>query len=197
VKIDHQELERRVAALEAGSAVELVVVSQPQAGSYADVDLRWGCVFALLFLVVALHSEIVFHPDFMVVNTVISGVVGWACSRHFPALRRLLTTSTRRDKQLREYAQMAFCQLEISHTRDRSGMLLLLAELERAALLLVDLGVTARVPQAVLDAARQRLTENPSAVLSVLDDLARDLAELWPAPEGDTDELSNAVRTLS
>lgn len=197
MKIDHKELERRVAALEAGSAVELVVVCQPQAGSYADVDMRWGCVFALLFLVVAVHSSIVFHPDFMVVNTVIAGLVGWACSRHFPAWRRLLTSAARREKQLREYAQMAFCELEISHTRERSGMLLFIAELERAALLIVDLGVTARVPRAVLDTARQRLAERPESVLSVLDDLARELAQLWPAPEGDTDELSNAVRTLS
>lgn len=197
MKIDPKELERRVGALEAGSAVELVVVSQPHTGSYADVDLRWGCLFSLVFLIVAVHSPIVFHPDFMVVNTVLAGIIGWACSRHFPAMRRLLTSAARREKQFRQYAQMAFSELEISHTRERSGMLLLLGELERAALLVVDLGVTARVPRAVLDAARQRLEQSPASVLSVLDDLAAQLAELWPAPEGDTDELSNAVRTLS
>lgn len=196
MKTDNKALEARVAALEARSAVELVVVSQPQAGSYADVNLLWGFLFALTFLMVAVHSAIVFHPDFMVVNAVLAGLVGWACSRHFPRMRRLLTTAARRDKQLRQYAHMAFSELEISHTRERSGMLLLIAQMEGAALLMVDLGVTARVPRAVLDGARQRLQTDPGSVLAVLDDLTRELGEHWPAPEGDADELPNTVRTL-
>lgn len=195
--------EQRIAAIEAGSAAEVVVVLQPRGGSYEDVHWKWACIAALTFLIVAVHSPLWFEPDFLVVNTLICGIAGYACSRRFPPMCRLLTSRARRLKQVQNFAAMAFTELQLTHTRERSGLLLALFEMEALAVLLPDLGLTARLSPAIWDTHRQRLAAAHrfpvlrDAALQVLTDLEDQLATAWPCErEKDIDELSNEVRTL-
>lgn len=196
------ELVEKIAAVEAASALEVVLMLQPTAGSYRDVDLLWGAIFALVALIVAVHSPLAVDPDGLVWNTALIGLLGWFLSRRIPAMRRLLTSAARRGRQVTQFSQMAFTELRLTHTRDRSGLLLACFELEQRALLLPDLGVTARVPPAVLAAHQATLdacatfAELETGVAKVLDDLTRQMPDLWPCAHDDLDELDNAVVTL-
>jgi putative membrane protein len=198
--MNREQLEAKVTAIEAASAVEVVLCLQPEAGSYADVDVLWGALGGLAALAVAVHSPWVFLPDLLVLNSLLAGLLSWWLSRRLPAMRRLLTRQARRERQLQQFAEMAFTRLQLTHTRDRSGILLVISLLERRAVMLTDLGVTSHVPQAVLDTARVRLAQGAElekAVGETLDQLAAELPKYWPRAQDDQDELSNTVRVLS
>lgn len=198
----HALWQDRIAQLEACSGAEVVVATQAQAESYQDVDWKWACLISALSLLFMVHSPVVFHPDWVWLNTMLAGLLGLLASRKLPGLRRLLTSSRRRRQQLERSAVLAFERLKISHTRQRTGLLLLVSWFEQEAILVPDLGLTAHLPRAVLNQLQVRLDQASSqeqlkqAVSEVLEQLGEPLQQFVPRCIDDADELSNQVRVL-
>lgn len=198
----HSLWQTRVALIESGSCAEVVVAEQAQADAYQDVNWKWSVLASLLSLLVMVHSPIVFHPQGLIVNVVFAGMLGYLASWRAPWLRRWLTGARRRREQAEKSADLAFTRLQISHTRERMGLLLLVCRFEQVALLRPDLGLNGRVPgarwnqlQSQLDAARG-LEQLEAAVTGVLEALAPLLHEQAPRAEADENELSDQVRIL-
>lgn len=198
----HSLWQARVAQIESGSCAEVVVAEQAQADAYSDANWKWAVWASLLALLVMVHSSIVFHPEGLVLNTVFIGSLGYLASWRASWLRRWLTSSRRRREQAERSADLAFTRLEVSHTRERMGLLLLICRFEQVALLRPDLGLTGRVPgarwnqlQSRLDSARG-LDQLEQAVGQVLEELAPLLQAQAPRTEGDVNELSDQVRIL-
>lgn len=180
----------------------MVVAEQAQADDYCEANWKWAVLASLLTLLIMVHSPIVFHPEGLVLNTVFVGALGYLASWRAPWLRRWMTSARRRRQQAERSADLAFTRLEVSHTRERMGLLVLVCRFERVALLRPDLGLTGRVPgarwnqlQARLDAARG-WDQLEKAVSRVLEELAPLLREQAPRAEDDQNELSDQVRIL-
>jgi len=192
----------RVAQLESCSGAEVVVAVQAQAESYLDVHWKWAFLGSSLSLLLMVHSPLMFHPNGVFVNALFAGLIGYLASWRLPFLRRLFTPSTRRRQQMERSALLAFERLKISHTRERMGLLLLVSWFENQALLLPDLGLTGRLPGAVLNGLQARLdgatnrAQLEQAVGEVLQQLAQPLQHYVPRSSDDQDELSNQVRVL-
>ena len=198
----HSLWQARVAQIENGSSAEVVVAEQAQADAYADVNWKWATFASLLTLLVMVHSPIVFHPEGLILNTIFVGALGYLASWRAAWLRRCLTSARRRREQAERGADLAFTRLEVSHTRERMGLLLLVCRFEQVALLRPDVGLMGRVPgarwnqlQSQLDGARG-LAQLEKAVSQVLEDLAPLLHEQAPRASGDQNELSDQVRIL-
>jgi len=198
----HSLWQARVGLIESGSCAEVVVAEQAQADAYSDGNWKWAVLASLLTLLVMVHSPIVFHPEGLILNTVFAGALGYLASWRAPWLRRWLTSARRRREQAERSADLAFTRLEVSHTRERVGLLLLVCRFEQVALLRPDLGLTGRVPgarwnqlQGRLDAARG-LDQLEKTVTEVLEELAPLLHEQAPRAAGDQNELSDQVRIL-
>lgn len=163
-------LEEEIAGLEAQTGVQLVTAVIGKADSY--VELPWkafalGTAFAGLVLVVAatLWPHWSGAEDALIFAVAILGA--GATSALFavavPAYARLFLRATRRDLEVRHYAQAFFLRRELFKTRERNGILLLVSLFERKVEILPDVGLHPRVDasewRAVIDAMTPLLRE--------------------------------------
>jgi putative membrane protein len=188
-----------VVRVESGSAVEVVVALRPCSGSYDDVDMRWALAFALVTLLVVAYTNVDLNVHGAVLDVMIGATVGWFLSSRSVALRRLWTGAERRRVQVKQGAQLAFMQLGLSKTRERTALLVYCSLLENRAEILTDLGVEAKVPKALWNTLHHQLEACPNApaleaaILAALDSIAEPLAAALPRPDDDVNELPDQV----
>ena len=88
-------------------------------------------------------------------------------------------------------------------TRERTGVLILLSELEHRVVILGDSGVHARMPAGAWQAHVARIVGGfhagapADSICAVVRELGKVLAEHFPPQADDRNELSNAVRQES
>jgi putative membrane protein len=163
-------LEQAIAALEAKTGVQLVTAVIGKANSY--VELPWkafalGTAFAALVLVVAdaLSPRWAGADNALIFAVTILGVgaVSALLAVAAPSYARLFLRATRRDLEVRHYAQAFFLRRELFATRGRNGILLLVSLFERKVEILPDVGLHARYDSAdwrtVIDAMTPLLRE--------------------------------------
>ena len=143
-------LEQAIAALEAQTGVQLVTAVIGKADSY--VELPWkafalGTALAALVMVVAdalsprwsgADNALIFAMAILGAGAVsaLLAVAAWPYAR-------LFLRATRRDLEVRHYAQAFFLRRELFATRGRNGILLLVALFERKVEILPDVGLHA------------------------------------------------------
>jgi putative membrane protein len=184
------------------TSAELVVAIHPRSGSYRDADLLCGAAVAftgLVFIVYnpwTVHSPVWF-PLEVALLFVLSALACSACSW----LRRQFSTASRRTEQVAHSARAIFVEENVSHTRERTGLLIYLSRLERQVVVLADLGVTAAVPPDDWGRAVQQLKAIPTAenadeaILQAIESLGDMLAKHLPPGEDNPDEIPNRPRS--
>jgi putative membrane protein len=192
-------IEQTVAEIEQRTAAELVVVSVGQSASYAEIKLGYALALALL----AGASGHLLWPDAQVVALLWLQLAAAALALlglSVPAILRLCMAAPLLQHSVDQRARLAFAEHAVFDTRDRSGVLLLISELERRVVILGDTGIHQRVQvegwQAHVDRivtairagrAEQGICDTLRAVGEIL------IAE-FPVRPDDVNELPNAVR---
>lgn len=82
----------------------------------------------------------------------IGGVVGYLAVMVLPSIERALIPDTMLEKQVANRAAAAFLEEEVFATRDRTGILIFLAQFEHRVVVLRDAGINAKVAPAQWDA---------------------------------------------
>ena len=112
-----------------------------------------------------------------------------------PALLRLAAGRRRLEKSTETMARACFQKGGVHHTRDKTGVLVFVALLERQVAVIADRGVESAVPPAEWAKIRRDLNavfraKNPAAELSArLDGLAAVFGRYVPQVEDDANEL--------
>jgi putative membrane protein len=141
-----RSLQAAVEGVEAGSAVELVVVVPAQSGRYLHADLAGAILSGWAGLGFLLLSPWSFSLWAIWVDPLVCGLVGgWLVSR-LPPLRRWLTPAAWRGEAVLRCARALFVERRIGETRERSGVLIYISQLERQVVVLADRGVQQAVP---------------------------------------------------
>jgi putative membrane protein len=193
-------IEAAIAEAEARSAGELIVTSVPASDTYSDVRLLYAAALALSGSALA-HLLWPAWP--------LSGLlwleIGVAALGFFVLgagpLVRLLVPAVRIEHCVQRRARDAFLQHALFATRDRSGVLILISELEHRVVILGDAGIHARLPDGAWQAHVDRIVSGfrsgdpESAVCTVISELGAVLAAHFPARTDDTNELPNALQT--
>jgi putative membrane protein len=163
-------LEQAIAGLEAQTGVQLVAAVIGKADSY--VELPWkafalGTALAGLVLVVAdtLSPRWSGAENALIFAVAIlgAGAASALLAVVAPPYARLFLRASRRDLEVRHYAQAFFLRRELFATQGRNGILLLVSLFERKVEILADVGLHARFDAAdwrtVIDAMRPLLRE--------------------------------------
>jgi putative membrane protein len=125
-------------------------------------------------------------------------VVAWLAF-DIPALLRLLVPHNRAEFAVVRRAQLEFLQRRVYDTRDHTGVLILLSELEHQVTILGDSGIYAQLKAEAFSGYVDRIVNairaNKAAdgVCEVIGDLGVRLAEMLPPRSDDTNELPDAV----
>jgi putative membrane protein len=193
-----QRVEVAIAALEERTAAEVVVAVVPQSGrpwlARSLVAFACGLLGAWLFLELAPWVDVRWALGFEVAVT-------FATFALFGArpLERLLVGPALAEREVLEQAFALFARHGLHRTRGHTGVLILLSELERRAVILGDEGIHARlgeqgwrryVERIVAAIRRGRAADG---LVEVLAELADVLAELAPPEATNDNELPNAV----
>lgn len=192
-------LTRAIAAFEARTAAELVVVVEPRAGHYLHVGVLFGVLAALACLTFLLYGEPSFHLHWFIIDPLLVGLLGAYLGSRWPALERALTPLARRDAWVLRAARAAFVARGVADTRDRSGVLCYVAVAERSAVVLADLGVRKAVPSAAWSQACAPLLAAVARgaqaveVAPLLVTLGELCGEHLPRLDDDVNELSDEV----
>jgi putative membrane protein len=200
--LDETARERIAAAItdvERRTSGEIVVAEARASDDYSDLGLAYG---AALALVVAALAHIVWPALSVSAVLWLQTAVLIACVlglRTSPALRALAPTSRLRESVERR-AREAFLEHELFATRERTGVLILISDLEHRVAILGDAGIDRYVHAEGWNVHVQRMTaairEGRAAdgICEVTQAIGAVLAEHLPARADDTDELANQVR---
>jgi putative membrane protein len=193
-----------VAAAERASAAEVVPVLVEAADAYAVADWKAAALGALFSAVAAALLERI-DPSWgataawIALPPVAGAAAGALLARAFPGLRRSLVGAGALDERVEARAQEAFVENEVFRTRDRSGVLVLVALFEHRVRILADAGIHAQVPAerwseiAAATAAAMRHDRPGEALRQAVVACGALLAERGPRRRGDdVNELPDA-----
>lgn len=140
-------LSKAIAAVEARSRAEVVVVVRPVAGSYLGEDMILGNLAGFAGLWYLVHTPWQLAPVLYVLQPVltIAAVVGLL--RLLPILRRPFISDARRYAAVHQAAAAEFFHKQVGHTRERTGVLVFVALFEQRVEILADSGITSSVPK--------------------------------------------------
>ncbi len=194
-----EQISTKIEEVESKSSVELVVVLSPSSGSYRELEGQCGFAFVVVLLIVAIYSPWVFLPEYLLGGVIVSYLLGYFLGVKAGWLRRLLTSAQRRRRQVDSQANDAFVQRKLSHTRERTGLLLYVSEFERLVRFVPDTGIQGKVSTAIFNELESRwgqassLSELEKAILDGLSPLGDTLGESLPRAADDEDELPNEI----
>ena len=187
-----------VRAVEARSAAEVAVAVRERSGSYLHADLIAGIVAANLVLFYQLFSPWEFSLPLIQVAPMGAGLLVGLATSITPWARRALTPRRMREAMVRTAARATFVEKGVGGTRDRTGILVYIAVLERTAEVVADLGVTKAVPAdrwaaATAGVATAARGGGGAAVAAAVAALADVLAPALPRAAEDVNELADEV----
>lgn len=198
---EKQLISEAIARVELKTAGEIVVATIPRSHSYverralASALLTVGCAIEIFWQFPQISPWWIFLGQ-LPFGALVFFLFGWG-----PILRWMTS-----DKQLAQEvdarAKQAFVDLGVVETRDRSGVLIFLSELEHRVEILADRGIHERVDaeewQRDVEQVIQSLRGGaPGAgVVAVIERIGLLLAEKFPVRADDTNELDNRVREL-
>lgn len=192
-------LTRAVEVVEAASCAEVVVVVRPESMAPLQAYALAPPTFALLGLALLLEAPWLFSNLALWLDTLLCAWAGfWLCKR-FPGFGRVFMLSAARERALTQAAHHALYERQVIETRERTGVLVYVSQRERAAKVVFDRGIRARVPEDQLARAAARI-EAAAASTSGGTTLARAIEELGPLlgahlprREDDLNELDDGV----
>ena len=119
--------------------------------------------------------------------------------RSVPALRRRLIHPDEISAEVEEKAVVSFLEQGLHHTRDETGILILISLFERRVHVLADRGINDVVPANSWDEIVQTITDGIhrvdtcNALCAAIDSCGQLLEEHFPIKADDSDELPNLI----
>lgn len=168
-----------IRAVEAQTAVEVVVAVRRRASHHVGSSLAFGLGLASVVFAVMWFSPTVYDVRTMPLDAALAFVLGTAFAASVPAVRRLLTPRAFRTRSVEAAARDTFGALGIEKTRGRTGLLVFVALFERQTALVPDSGIPGVLVTGPLAAIREELSA--AVARSDLDGFLTALGRLGPA----------------
>jgi putative membrane protein len=189
--------ERAIAAIESGSAAEVVIAVRRRSASYLHANVVVGGLVAVAALAAMLFGEHVFALTSILVDPFVLGGLAGAAVELLPAIKRLLAPAAMRDHAVARAARATFVERGVHNTRDRSGVLVYISWLEREVVLIADAGIERTLTPEAREQAERALTaampRGGAAVAHELEQLAPALGAAVPRRTDDVNELPDAI----
>jgi putative membrane protein len=195
---DCGRIQEAVRALEKKSSTELVVAVVPKSADYWQMRLVVAVAWSLAAALALVHFRPELDPSWVLLLEVPVGLVTFLLFGQGPLARLLIPKAASREAVERRAFEL-FSARGLHATRDRTGMLILVSELEHRVVILGDRAIHERVGTAGWQAHVDHIVaaihrgDAVSGILEVVERLDRAHAELLPVGAGDTNELPDDI----
>jgi putative membrane protein len=195
---DRQKIESAIIAAERTTRGELVAVVAQAADDYRDILFLWPALAALLLPAVLLTIE----PGISVWTLYLAQTVTFivlALFTHLLSVRMALVPDTMKRRRASRLAREQFFEQRLHLTQARTGVLILVSVAEHYVEIIADEGINGLVPPGTWDSAVADFVEQVRAgqiaegFLAVVEVVGKRLAEHFPRPANDRDELPNRL----
>lgn len=198
-KEEQNKIEAAVKAAEEKTSGEIVPMLVDSSYEYPRADLIGGGSLALA--VAALISWAVGHESIWWFLPIFIGgfFIFQQLVRSWPGLKRKLISPDELTAEVKEKALVSFLEQELHHTRDRTGILILVSLFERRVQVLADSGINAKVSEDTWEEIVQIITaglksdDACTAICCAVERCGELLTEYFPIKKDDTDELPNLI----
>lgn len=192
-------LSRAVQTVEAASRVEVVVAVRPDSMAAHQAYALAPPIFAVLGLLFLVESPWPFSNFALWADTALFALLGFGLCKWFPAFGRLFIVRSARRRAVTQAAYQEWFERGVTHTRERTGVLLYISQRERGAKVLCDAGIHKHVAAEELRARvaeLERVAESAAdgeTLARALEQLAPWLAGCLPRRDDDVNELADEV----
>ena len=197
---EKERIRQAVVGAESKTAGEIVPMIVTSAARYTEIELL-GVIFGLLIGMIAeaIWSDPWGSPYFQL-WPVIGALVGFLISR-LPVVKRWLAPKSRIGEAVHTLALASFADQGLHHTRDHTGILILIALLEHRVEVLADRGINQKVDAGTWDEIVRMITagiksgDACDAFCQAIEHCGNILATHFPRQADDKDELPNRLVT--
>jgi putative membrane protein len=196
-KADRERIEAAVERAEAETSTEIVVAIVRRSSGYRFHRLLGAFAWTLAAqLLLARWLEA--HVFWLVLGAVPVAAAAYAVFA-LPALTRLVVPKAYADRKVEERAFQLFAERGLHQTRDRTGMLILISELEHRVMILGDLAIHEHVGDEGWEAHVAHVVqaikrgELATGVVEVVERLGAVHAQHLPRRPDDSNELPNVI----
>ncbi|MBX3357563.1 MAG: hypothetical protein KF745_03960 [Phycisphaeraceae bacterium] len=211
---DRVRIEAAIAAAEAGTSAQIVVVVARRSGRYDRVEDLFGLVMGMIGVVIAWSLWQGLRPDtreWSGGQTLVLGLtsvllvlaigtgVGAALASRFPALIRPFISRREREAEVRRRGFEAFHTFHVGRTHARNGLLIFVSLLERTCWVVGDVAIERRVNQDLFVKACAGIAGafrhgNPTdGLIEAVERCGQALTREFPREEGSRNELPNTL----
>lgn len=149
---EQSQINRLVAEVEAKNGIQVLIVIVSRADAYPEIPWKAFAIGAVFSAVIATAYAIYIpagaqaHAGVLVSLVALAGATLAALTLLMPDFARLFVSPLRAEAEVRQYAEAAFFQRGLFETRERVGLLLLIARFEREAALVADTAIRRHIP---------------------------------------------------
>lgn len=215
-KKEKELIAEAVSKAEKNTSGEIAVVVAKQSCDYAIYELTFAVIVGLIFMVLSLifFSKIdalimnsfwsnspVITPSVIGLGTFVIITICYFLA-NISVVDRLIIPKSVKEEKVKEKAQLSFVEYGVSKTRDRTGVLIFISNLEKKVLILADSGIAEIYPneswQKQVNSIITGIKSNNfgAELTKVITEIGQVLAKNFPAKDDDTNELANHVREI-
>lgn len=158
---EQQLLTDAIQRVENNTDAELVTVLARQADDYRYIPLLWASLIGLL-----VPGAINYYPEWLSPHQLILSqwvlFIGLALLFQIPALQYRLIPRQVRFWRASNLARRQFLEQNLHHTNGETGILIFVSEAERYVEILVDRGISSRIPDSYWESIVKQFTEQVS-----------------------------------
>lgn len=196
---EQQRIEAAVQAAESRTSGEIVPMLVDESYDYPRAEIIGSGFFSLATAVFASwafgdSSVWIFLPIFLLLYFPFKCLI-----RNLPELKRRIIHPTEISAEVEEKALLSFIERGLHHTRDKTGILILISLFEHRVFVLADQGINDRVPKETWDEIVRMVTDGirrgqtADALCTAVTRCGQLLERHFPVKKDDTDELPNLI----
>lgn len=195
---ERTSLAELITEVEAQTAGEIVTVVLKRSSSYSAYRVGWAAALAVL-LAALIHLAWPLMPamELLGAQALLFLFAHWTLGH--AAILRLIVPRRIQHQATHRRAQRLFLECGVVETRDRSGVLIVLSELEHRVEIMGDRGIHEQLGAAAWQALVEHLVGSirrgrvVDGLRSVIEKLGQELSAKFPPRPDDTNELANHV----
>jgi putative membrane protein len=197
---EKERIHQAVIAAEAKTSGEIVPMIVNSSARYTEVELLGVIVGLFAGIVAEWFWSDPWGSDFFNLWPVIGAFTGFFVCR-IPAVKRLLASKSRLGEAVDRFALASFTEHGLHHTKDHTGILILVSLLEHQVEILADRGIHEKVAPGTWDEVVTMITAGLKsgapcdAICKAIARCGEILATHFPRSADDKDELPNRLVT--